>query len=206
MAAERSATVTRERVVFDPRAPGFTADPYPLWHRLRVEDPVHRSPMGFWVLTRYDDIAVVLRTPRLFGAGHTPELMRSRYGDGAAFAYVSRRMSSYDPPDHTRLRSLVTRAFTVRRVESMRPHIQALTDALLDTTGTAQQMDVIATLAHPLPSLVICEMICVPAVDRPRFSAWTSAIAFLLPRCSPTSQTQAVALAEGSSAAVTWTS
>jgi pimeloyl-[acyl-carrier protein] synthase len=171
---------TAERVVFDPRAPGYAANPYPLLHRLRAEDPVHRSPMGFWVLTRYADVATVLRTPRSFGTGATPRGMQARYGDGAAFAYVSRRMSSYDPPDHTRLRSLVTRAFSVRRVESMRPHIQAIADHLLDAVAGADQIDIVADVAHPLPSLVICEMLGVPEADRPQFSTWTDAIAFLL--------------------------
>jgi cytochrome P450 len=171
---------TAERVVFDPRTPGFTTNPYPLLHRLRAQDPVHRSPMGFWVLTRYADVAMVLRTSRLFGTGATARGMRTRYGDGAALAYVSRRMSNYDPPDHTRLRSLVTRAFTARRVESMRPHIQAIADHLLDAVADAEPIDIVADVAHPLPSLVICEMLGVPEGDRPQFSAWTDAIAFLL--------------------------
>jgi len=172
-------SATRE-LVFDPLTPGFTADPFPLLRRLREDDPVHRSPLGFWVLTRYDDVARVLRSPRLFGTGLTHDSMRSRYGDGAAFAYVSRRLSSYDPPDHTRLRALVTRAFTVRRVESMRSHIQAIADRLLDGVGGAERMDVIADLAHPLPSLVICEMLDVAEADRRQFSVWTGDIAFLL--------------------------
>src|SRR5262249_719021 len=147
--------------------------------RLREEDPVHCYAPGQWFLTRYDDVASILRDPR-FRTSVIPDLLRARLGDGAAFAYVSRRLTSYDPPDHTRLRSLVTKAFTVQRIEGMRADIQSLADELLDSVQDAHQMDVIASLAHPLPSLVICEMLGVPHADRPRFSAWTEDIAFLI--------------------------
>jgi cytochrome P450 len=186
----------REPVVFDPLAPGFVANPYPFLHRLREQDPVHRSPQGFWVLTRYDDVAAVQRNSRLFGAGNMREYLRSRLGDGAAFAYVSRRLNLMDPPAHTRLRSLVTRAFTARRVEAMRPHIQALADTLLAAVdGTC--MDVIAALAHPLPSLVICEMLGVPEADRPQMSIWTGDIQLVL---APVSTPEQLAMGEKAAA------
>ena len=85
-------------------------------------------------------------------------------------------MNSYDPPEHTRLRSLVTKAFTARRVEALRPNIQNITDTLLDGVGGAREFDLIETLAHPLPCQVICEMIGVPSSDSPRLSDWTGAI------------------------------
>ena len=140
---------------------------------------MHRSDFGFWVLTRHDDVSQVIRDPR-FRVAFSREGSRSQLGDGAAFAYVSRRMSNYNPPDHTRLRSLVTKAFTVKRVESMRPHIQAIADELLDRVRARRQIDVLEALAHPLPSLIICEMLGVPEADRSRFSAWTEDIAFLI--------------------------
>src|SRR5262249_45670140 len=158
--------------------PEFQSDPSPILRRLRTEDPVHRSRFG-WVLTRYDDVVAALRDQRL-GAAFDHEVGRAQLGDGAAFAYVSRRMHNSDPPDHTRLRSLVTKAFTVRRVEALRPHIQIIADTLLDRIDGAKTIDVLAALAHPLPSLVICEMLGVPESDRPRFSQWTEDIAFLL--------------------------
>jgi hypothetical protein len=173
-------TDASSRLVFDPLSPAFTTDPYPLLHRLRAEEPVHHSPQGFWLLTRYDDAAAVLRSSRTFATGGDRERLQARLGDGAAFAYVSRRLHLFDPPDHTRLRSLVTRAFTVRRVESMRPHIQALADALLDAAGDTDPIDVLAALAHPLPSVVICEMLGVPEADRAQLSGWTGDVAFLL--------------------------
>ena len=102
--------------IFDPFTPEFLSDPFPVLRRLRTEDPVHRSRFG-WVLTRYNDVVAALRNQSL-GAAFDREAGRAQLGDGAAFAYVSRRMHNFDPPDHTRLRSLVTKAFTVRRVEA----------------------------------------------------------------------------------------
>src|SRR5262249_3183108 len=118
--------------VFDPFNPAFIAHPYPFLRELRERDPVHRSLLGFWVLTRYEDVLHVLRQPQVFGTYVLQDRLRAQLGDGAAFAYVSRRLTSLDPPDHTRLRTLVTKAFTVRRVEAMRPQIQSLADQLLD--------------------------------------------------------------------------
>jgi cytochrome P450 len=170
--------------VFDPFTPEFQADPFPLLRRLRNEDPVHRSAHG-WVLTRYTDVVAALRN-RSLGAAFDREAARAQLGDGAAFGYVSRRIHNFDPPDHTRLRSLVTKAFTVRRVEALRARIQEIADDLLDRTDGAKTIDVIASLAHPLPSLVICEMLGVPESDRPLFSKWTEDIAFLvLPPIQP---------------------
>jgi len=163
---------------FNPFTPEFQADPFPVLRRLREEDPIHRSPLG-WVLTRYSDVVAALRNPSL-GAAFDREAGRAQLGEGAAFAYVSRRIHNFDPPDHTRLRSLVTKAFTARRVEALRPRIQAIADALMDRIDGAKTIDVLACLAHPLPSLVICEMLGVPESDRPQFSKWTEEIAFLL--------------------------
>src|SRR5215471_1532631 len=113
-------------VSFDPFNPDFIANPYPFLRALRERDPVHRSPLGFWVLTRYEDVVHVLRQPQVFGTYVLRDRLQAQLGDGAAFAYVSRRLTSLDPPDHTRLRTLVTKVFTVRRVEAMRPQIQVL--------------------------------------------------------------------------------
>ena len=164
--------------IFDPFTVEFQADPFPILRRLREEDPIHCSPLG-WVLTRYDDVVASLRNSSL-GAAFDRKGGREQLGDGAAFAYVSNRIHNFDPPDHTRLRSLVTKAFTVRRVEALRPYVQGIADTLLDRVQGAKTIDVLAALAHPLPSLVICEMLGVPESDRPQFSRWTEDIAFLL--------------------------
>jgi cytochrome P450 len=150
-------------------------------HRLRSIDPVHRAGDGSVVLTRYRDVVEALRDPS-FGAGRDVllQVLRDRLGDGAAFAYVSRRLSNYDPPDHTRLRGLVSRAFTPRRIDALRPYIERTVDKLLSGHEPGDTFDVIAAVAHPLPSLVICELLGVPDADRDAFDRWTAAIAFLV--------------------------
>lgn len=185
-------------VVFDPFNSDFIANPYPLLHQLHQHDPVHHSPLGFWVLTRYEDVSYVLRHPQSFGTYVLRDRLRTQLGDGAAFAYVSRRLTSLDPPDHTRLRTLVTKAFTVRRVEAMRPQIQTLADQLLDTAEDTHRLDMIAALAHPLPSLVICEMLGVPEADRAQLRTWTGDIAFLI---APTVKPDRLIVAEQAASA-----
>src|SRR5512145_1801398 len=94
---------------FNPMAPEFVADPYPTYHRLRAEDPVHLSPLGFWVLTRYEDVAAVLRDPR-FAKEAMMAAVAKRFGITQGTFGLS--MLDRDPPAHTRLRSLVSKAFT----------------------------------------------------------------------------------------------
>ena len=157
---------------FNPYDPAFNADPYPTYHRLRAEDPVHRTPMGFWILTRYDDVATVLRDAR-FGRKGFDELIRDRFGENS----FDQAMLFRDPPDHTRLRALVNKAFTPRVIEEMRAKIQKTVDRLLDGVRDARAMDVIADLAYPLPVSVISEMLGVPAEDRDLFRGWSADIA-----------------------------
>jgi hypothetical protein len=158
-------------VEFNPFLPEFIADPYASYRRLREEDPVHRSGFGFWVLTRYDDVVTLLRDPR-FGRDRYQPLLRARFGEDASGG-ISGSMLFRDPPDHTRLRGLVNKAFTPRVVETMRPHIQRIVDDLLDAVRQARAMDVIADLAYPLPVIVICEMLGVPVADRGEFRQWS---------------------------------
>jgi cytochrome P450 len=156
-------------VHFNPMDPGFIADPYPTYHALRATDPVHQSPLGFWVLTRYEDVATVLRDPR-FAKEAIAAFVAARFGvvpPGMGLSMLDR-----DPPDHTRLRGLVSKAFTPRVVEALRPRIQQIVDGLLDRLEGATSMDLIADFAYPLPVIVICEMLGVPVEDRDRFKEW----------------------------------
>src|SRR5512134_3726554 len=105
-----------DSITFNPMDPAFIADPYPTYHRLRAEDPVHLSPLGFWVLTRYDDVVATLRDPR-FIKEPIPAFVASRFGITTVGVGLS--MLDRDPPDHTRLRSLVNKAFTSRVVEAL---------------------------------------------------------------------------------------
>ena len=173
MSTTASPAGTAEIPAFNPLDPAFIANPYPIYHRLRAAAPVWRSPLGFSIVTRYDDTALVLRDRR-FGKSYQDNITK-RYGpdivNEPAFASMSRTMLVLDPPDHTRLRGLVTKAFTARRVEAMRPRIAAIVDALIDRVQPQGGMDVITDFAHRLPIIVICDMLGIPEEDREQFFA-----------------------------------
>ena len=161
-----------ETLTYNPFLPEVRDDPYPTYRALREADPVHRSPfMGMWVLTRYKEAGFVLRDPRMsadrtrwegFQASGGPAIMRS--------------MLSSDPPDHTRLRTLVNKAFTPRVVESLRPQLEAIVDEALTTAARQGGLELIDELAYPLPVTVIADMLGVPPHDWPRFRQWSSAL------------------------------
>jgi cytochrome P450 len=150
--------------LFNPMSPAVIADPYPHYHRLRETDPVHRSALGFFVASRHADVAHILRDKR-FGKDFVGRMTR-RFGPQVMEEPVYRSMSHWmlqlDPPDHTRLRGLVVKAFTARRVEDMRPRIQAIVDAALDRVAPQGHMDLIADFAFRLPVIVICDMLGIP--------------------------------------------
>ena len=161
--------------MFDPLEDGVPADPYPVYDRLRQEDPVHRMPGGRWLLTRHEDCTAVLRNPAM---SSERELDTGEDGEPSLLgAYLSKLMLFMDAPDHTRLRGLVTRAFTPRVVEGLRPRITELVDQLLDDAAEAGELDVIAGFGRPLPVAVIAEMLGVPGEDQDRFRSWSEALA-----------------------------
>jgi len=163
--------------LFNPYLPEFHADPYPFYHRLRAVAPVYQTPMGFWVLTRYDDVVTVLRDPR-FGRDGFEQMLAAVYADERAeSSRLPRSMLFRDPPDHTRLRALVSKAFTPRVIERMREHIQDIVNRLLGRVRDAKGMDVITDLAYPLPVTVICEMLGVPTGDAGVIRQWSSDVA-----------------------------
>ena len=175
---------------FNPRDPAFIANPYPAFRELRETAPVWRSPFGRTFLTRYEDASLLMRDRRL-GKDYTePEALIRRFGPTAmqepAVVELSHMMLMRDPPDHTRLRGLVTKVFTARKIEEMRPGIQAITDRLLDKVAGAGEMDAIRDLAFPLPVLVICELLGIPEADRARFVTATASGAALLNPVPPT--------------------
>src|SRR3989449_2078352 len=152
----------------------FIADPYPPSHRLRTEDPVHNGAFGFWVLTRYGDVVTALRAPRLAKEAIAP-FGAARFG--APVPAMGLSMLDRDPPDHTRLRGLVSKAFTPRVVEGLRPRIQQIVDGLLEGVAAKRSMDLIEEFAYPIPVAVICEMLGVPIEDHERFKGWSLDIA-----------------------------
>jgi cytochrome P450 len=157
--------------LFNPLSPDFIRDPYPVYHRMREVDPMHMTPLGFYVASRHADAALVLRDKR-FGKDFVGRLVR-RSGPEIMEEPVYRSMSHWllqqDPPDHTRLRGLVVSAFTARRVEDMRPRIKAIVDGILDRVADKGRRDLIADFAYPLPVTVICDMLGIPKGDRAVF-------------------------------------
>ena len=170
--------------LFNPFLPEFHQDPYPFYARLRREDPVHQSPMGFWVVTRYNDVVTVLRDPRFGRAGFHAMLAAAQPRAGNPDP-LPPSMLFQDPPDHTRLRALVNKAFTPRVVEAMRPHIQDIVDGLLDRVVPTGTMDIIEDLAYPLPVRVICEMLGVPVGDQASIRQWSADLARSLDAIGP---------------------
>jgi len=156
----------------DPSDPAYLEDPYPVYRRLRESHPVSLTPDGVWRLTRYEDCLRMLRLPgagmrRTDGRlpGQSPE---EAAGERGQFMLLT------DPPKHTRLRKLVSKAFTPRAIASWRPRIEAVTDELLDRVEARGEMDLIADLALPVPATLICEMLGVPVEDRDTFTEWTA--------------------------------
>jgi len=173
--------------------PEIRANPYPFYAQLQSQDPVHwDEDMGFWVLTRYADVASAFNDPRFSRAqGLTGWYQRRPESEQAAAEPVyhaySKMMTYSDPPYHTRLRGLANKAFTPRMVEQMRLHIQQIVEDLLDAVQVRGRMDVIHDLAYPLPIIVIAEMLGLPAEERKRFKEWSDNLfaVFGLVRRSP---------------------
>jgi cytochrome P450 len=155
------------------------ADPYPFYAQLRAQDPIHwEEDLGFWMLTRYADIAAVYNDPRFSRAQGLKRgyerLPESEKGIAKpVYHSFSKTMFYADPPYHTHLRGLVNNAFTPNAVEAMRPHIQRIVDDLLDAVQDRNGFDAIHDLAHPLPILVIAKMLGLPAEERLRFKQWS---------------------------------
>jgi cytochrome P450 len=144
-------------------------DPFPAIHRLRVEAPVHETPIGSWRLARYSDCVRLLREVRCGVRRRDGTLPRRGESQGPG-----EFMLQQDPPNHTRLRKLVSKAFTPRAVESWRPRVRAIVEERLAPALAAGEMDVIAELALPVPATLICELLGVPVADRDRFTVWTA--------------------------------
>lgn len=162
--------------------PEVLANPYPLYHRLRSEDPVHWDPyLHAWVVTRYADVLTVFQH---FSAQRTPtpeQLTALGLASLAPLAQVMvRQMLFLDPPAHARVRGLASQAFTPRRVERLRSHIQDITRSLLDAVQDKGQMEVIADLARPLPAIVTAELLGVPISDWRQLTAWSADFAQVL--------------------------
>jgi cytochrome P450 len=186
-----------ETAYFDPRDPRFVTDPYPLYAELRERAPIHRNPLGFRVFMRHGDAQAILKDRRFSSDARShvdldllsPEAVKGFQGrEGVAEELGEMAPFLFrDPPDHTRLRGLVAKAFTPRGVESLRPRVEQIARSLIDRACKAGQVDLVDALAYPLPVQVISEMLGIPEEDRHLFREWSDVLArgldpdFLLP-------------------------
>ncbi|MEV6594369.1 cytochrome P450 family protein [Streptomyces acidicola] len=173
--------VTQPTVDLQKLGTAFTRDPYPVYARLRAEGPVHRvlAPNGeeMWLVVGHEACRAAFTDPRLsrdwLGSGDIKQIKTTGESTPAL-----RHMLMSDPPDHTRLRRLVAREFTPRRVDTLAPRVQEITDELLDAMLAApeRRADLIDSFAFPLPMTVICELLGVPELDRDAFRGWSNEI------------------------------
>src|SRR6202162_2375215 len=162
--------------------PAVLANPYPLYHKLRSEDPVHWDWfLHTWVVTRYPDVVNVLHS---FSADRTPTPQQLTAMGLSALNPIAKvmvkQMLFMDAPAHTRLRGLASAAFTPGKVEALRRHIQEIANDLLDRVQTRGRMDIIADFAAPLPAIVTAEMLGVPTEDHADLKKWSADFAEML--------------------------
>ncbi len=170
----------RTGVAYNPLSDRTAQDPYPVYAALREKDPVHRSRlMNAWMFARHADVDPILRDHRTFGSDPRKGTLTARQ-QAMLPAPDELTMLLLDPPDHRRLRALVNKAFTPRAVEALEPRIRETLAALLDDIDDASGFDLMRAVAHPLPVIVIAEMLGVPHEDRARFAVWSAQRARLL--------------------------
>ncbi|WP_062212999.1 cytochrome P450 [Streptomyces sp. NBRC 109706] len=164
-------------ITFDPRDPLVRTDPYPLYRSLREAEPIHRSDFGYWVLSRYADVAAVLRSPAASSEFYRNETWANRRGGAGSPLVRSVRnwMLMLDGPAHRRIRGVIGKVFTRASVERLRPRVVAEAERLLDSVGEGET-DLIQSLALPLPVTVTCELLGLPTRDRDRCRGWTEHI------------------------------
>ena len=164
----------------------YLSNPYPLYHRLRANSPIFwdEEQGGCWSVTSYAEVLAGLRDARFSAqrmsieTGWIPEKLKSSLEP--PISALTRQILFLDPPDHTRLRGLVSKAFTPRMIEKLRPRIQQIVDELLDVAEEKGRLEAISDFTYPLPAIVIAEMLGVPTEDREHFTLWTSNFARLL--------------------------
>ena len=173
------------RPAFDPFDPAFRADPYPFYDALREHDPVHRTPFDTIVLTRYEDVAFTLRSNDFSrdveANGNEPldEIGKAKRARRRG-RNASKSILNLDPPDHTRLRRLVSKAFTPSAIERLRPRIQHLVDEVLDRAATRGGIELVDELAFPIPFQVISDLLDMPTDRADELRDWSQIITFSL--------------------------
>ena len=174
--------------LFNPFDPAVQLDPYPSMHKLRELAPVLDTPIGATFFSRWTDCSQILRDPHFSSSPEHQEggarLMREQMAKSMGFERLHTMADTLllflDPPDHSRIRQLVTKAFTPRTVELLRPKIDDLVAGLLDDAAEKGDMDLIPDLAYPLPVIVICELLGIPPADHERFQGWSKTLAAMI--------------------------
>jgi hypothetical protein len=162
--------MTSGRVVYEPFDRDTWRDPFTLYRRLRDEDPIHRSPHGFWVLTRFQDVLEAVKDTATFSSASGLTFQNERKA-----LNIPPTIVMMDPPDHTRYRRLVDRGFTPRRTTELQPELRRLVAQRIEDLKRAGKGDFVATVARSIPSWVVAHYLGVPEEDRFRFEGWTSA-------------------------------
>jgi len=173
--------VTPTQLGYEPASPAFIADPYPVFERLRADHPVLYDPAtNQWLISRFADVGALLRDRRL-GRSYVHVATHEEFGRTPPPAWqapfeASQRLQLIDmePPDHTRLRRLVSTAFTPRTVESLRPRVTELVDGLVGAALERREFDLLADLIERLPVAVIAELLGIPEADRPFLRPWSA--------------------------------
>ena len=170
----------RNGVVYNPFSAAMARNPYPIYAELRARAPVHRNRLlDAWVLSRHADVDAVLRDFRRFSNDQRKrDPVRRRRSTLPQIPYPT--ILFLDPPDHTRLRALVNKAFTPKAVADLEPRIRRMTRTLLDAAADPNGFDLMETLANPLPVMVIADMLGVPVEDRAQFREWSNRRARIL--------------------------
>ena len=164
-------------ISFNPFDPEFRKDPHPFYDRLRTDQPVHRTPIGFVVLTRYDDVVNTLRNNDFSRDielnANLPETPTRKF---KRENIRSKSILNLDPPDHTRLRRLVSKSFTPSAIERLRPRIQELVDASLANAKRTGEIELVEELAFPVPFLVISDLLAMPTDRGDELREWSQII------------------------------
>ena len=165
------STTDEATLFFNPLEPGYVEDPWPHFAEMRDHDPVHLTVMNQWLLFKYEDVSRLLRDPSLSVSDENIEIIDEKrlaifLEASGGELQQSTSMLNVDPPDHTRLRRLVSKAFTPSSIEALRPRVQELVDGILDSMEERGGGDVVAELAFPLPFDVISEMLGMPEADK----------------------------------------
>ncbi|ETX02578.1 MAG: hypothetical protein ETSY1_03055 [Candidatus Entotheonella factor] len=169
-------------VAYDPKSPAVLANPYPVFRQLQIDDPVHWSELlGGWVLTRYADVQSFLRDLRFSSSRIAPRMETLSDAERGRIDSLGRALSLWmvftDPPDHTRLRMLVHKAFTPQVIARMRGRVEAIVEELLSQVEHRGEMDLIGDFSYPLPATVIADMIGVPSENLEQLKQWSDDIA-----------------------------